>query len=79
MTEAGPLDLISDDDDRDSDDDTRLIPLPGVRKGEAIDNNCYQTLAAQPVHACNSVTWDFTHPASMLWLFTCCNVCTHDE
>ena len=40
MTEAGPLDLISDDDDRDSDDDTRLIPLPGVRKGEAIDNNC---------------------------------------
>ena len=39
MTEAGPLDLISDDDNRDSDNDARLIPLPGVRKGEAIDNN----------------------------------------
>ncbi|XP_011404778.1 PREDICTED: periodic tryptophan protein 2 homolog [Amphimedon queenslandica] len=34
MTEAGPLDMISDDDERDSDDDRRLIPLPGVRKGD---------------------------------------------
>lgn len=32
MTEAGPLDLISDEE-RDSDSETNLIKLPGVRKG----------------------------------------------
>ena len=34
MTEAGPLDLLSGDENEDSDDQGRDIKLPGVRKGE---------------------------------------------
>lgn len=45
MTEAGPLDLISDEE-IDSDTEKSLIPLPGVRKGNVasyvlLSNGCY--------------------------------------
>ena len=40
MSEAGPLDLISDEEENDSDIERSSIPLPGVVKG-TLRCGCY--------------------------------------